>query len=47
MLCTACKTSEYEYTFAAIIVVGVIGLLSNEVLRRFERRVGHWQAAER
>ena len=47
MLCTACKTSEYEYTFAAIIVVGVIGLLSNVVLRRFERRVGHWQAAER
>jgi len=47
MLCTACKTSEYEYTFAAIIVIGVIGLLSNEVLRRFERRAGHWQALER
>ncbi len=47
MLCTACKTSEYEYTFAAIIVIGVIGLLSNEALRRFERRVSHWQAAER
>lgn len=47
MLCTACKTSEYEYTFAAIIVIGIIGLLSNEVLRRFERRAGHWQALER
>jgi NitT/TauT family transport system permease protein len=46
-LCTACKTSEYEYTFAAIILIGVIGLLTNAVLRRFERSVGHWQAAER
>jgi NitT/TauT family transport system permease protein len=47
MLCTACKTSEYEYTFAAIILIGVIGLLTNAVLARFERSVGHWQAAER
>jgi len=47
MLCTACKVSEYEYTFAAIIIIGVIGLVSNELLRRFERRVGHWQATER
>ena len=34
MLCTACKTSEYEYTFAAIILIGVIGLLTNGLLRR-------------
>ena len=47
MLCTACKTSEYEYTFAAMILIGVIGLLTNGALRRFERAVGHWQAAER
>jgi NitT/TauT family transport system permease protein len=47
MLCTACKTSEYEYTFAAMILIGIVGLLTNEALRRFERRVGHWQAAER
>jgi NitT/TauT family transport system permease protein len=47
MLCTACKTSEYEYTFAAIILIGVIGLLTNGLLGRFERSVGHWQAAER
>jgi NitT/TauT family transport system permease protein len=47
MLCTACKTSEYEYTFAAIILIGVIGLATNGLLRRFERSVGHWQAAER
>jgi NitT/TauT family transport system permease protein len=47
LLCTACKTSEYEYTFAAIILIGVIGLLTNGLLGRFERSVGHWQAAER
>jgi len=47
MLCTACKTSEYEYTFAAVIVIGVIGLLTNGALSRFERTVGHWQRAER
>jgi NitT/TauT family transport system permease protein len=47
MLCMACKTSEYEYTFAAMILIGIVGLLTNEALRRFERRVGHWQAAER
>lgn len=47
MLCTACKTSEYEYTFAAIILIGLIGLATNGLLVRFERSVGHWQAAER
>lgn len=47
MLCTACKTSEYEYTFAAIILIGLIGLATNGALRRIERSVGHWQAAER
>jgi len=46
MLCTACKTSEYEYTFAAIIVIGIIGLLSNGLLRRFEQRVSHWKRVE-
>lgn len=47
MLCTACKTSDYEYTFAALIVIGVVGLLTSGALRRLERGVSHWQAAER
>ncbi len=47
MLCTACKTSDYEYTFAAIIVIGTIGLLLNEGFRRFERQVSHWRAVEK
>ena len=47
MLCSACKTSEYEYTFASIILIGLIGLATNGLLGRVERSVGHWQAAER
>ncbi|MBI5142279.1 MAG: ABC transporter permease [Nitrospirae bacterium] len=47
MLCTACKTSEYEYTFSAIIVIGAIGLVTNSLLRRFEERTGHWRAVQR
>jgi len=47
MLCTACKTSDYEYTFAAIIVIGIIGLLLNEMFRRFEQNVSHWRTLEK
>jgi NitT/TauT family transport system permease protein len=47
MLCVACKTSDYQYTFAAIIVIGVIAFLTDLALERLERRLGHWQAAER
>jgi NitT/TauT family transport system permease protein len=47
MLCTACKTSDYQYTFAAVIVIGAVGLAIDVLLRRWERRAGHWQAAER
>lgn len=47
MLCTACKTSDYQYTFAAIIVIGVVGLITDWALLRLERSVGHWQAAQR
>jgi NitT/TauT family transport system permease protein len=43
MLCTACKTSDYQYTFAAVFVIGVMGLLTDWLLLRLERRVGHWQ----
>lgn len=47
MLCTACKTSDYQYTFAAVIVIGIVGLLTDWVLLKFEKSAGHWQAAER
>jgi len=47
MLCTACKTSDYQYTFAAMIVIGITGLLIDVAFARFERNAGHWQALER
>lgn len=47
MLCTACKTSDYQYTFAAIIVIGLIGLLTDLFLLRFEQSAGHWQSRQR
>lgn len=47
MLCTACKTSDYQYTFAAMIVIGLVGLITDGVLSRLERSVSHWQSSER
>lgn len=46
MLCTACKTSDYQYTFAAVIVIGIVGLAIDVLFHRIERQAGHWQAAE-
>ncbi len=46
MLCTACKTSDYQYTFAAVIVIGVVGIVIDVLIHRLERRVSHWQTAE-
>lgn len=47
MLCTACKTSDYQYTFAAMIVISIVGLSADVLLGRFEKTVSRWQAAER
>jgi len=47
MLCVACKTSDYQYTFAAIMIIGFIGYITDRLLLKFEHQVGHWQAAER
>jgi len=47
MLCTACKTSDYQYTFAAMLVIGLVGLLTDVLLFRLERSAGHWQSRER
>lgn len=47
MLCVACKTIDYEYTFAAIITVGVIAYLTDLALHAFERSVGRWQVLRR
>lgn len=47
MLCTACKTSDYQYTFAAMIVIAVLGLSIDTAMSRFEKRAGHWRSPER
>ncbi len=46
MLCTACKTSDYEYTFAALLLIGAVAFITDFGLHRLERSVGHWQSAE-
>jgi NitT/TauT family transport system permease protein len=47
MLCVACKTVDYEYTFAAIIIVGVVAYLTDVALHALERAVGRWQELRR
>jgi NitT/TauT family transport system permease protein len=47
MITTAHEVSEYQYAFASIVVIGLMGILINAVLGRIERRVGRWQARER
>jgi len=47
MITTADEVGRFDYVFACIVVIGVLGLLTNAVLRRLEDRVGRWQARER
>jgi ABC-type nitrate/sulfonate/bicarbonate transport system permease component len=47
MITTSHEVTEYQYCFACIIVIGVLGLLINTGLAFFERRVGRWKAKER
>jgi len=47
MITTAHEVSEYQYAFASIAVIGVMGITINAILGRIERHVGRWQARER
>lgn len=47
MIVTAHQVAQYEYAFAALAVIGAIGLCVDAVLHRVERRVGRWTALER
>lgn len=47
MITTADEVGKFEYVFACILVIGVLGLLTNVGLKRIEDRVGRWQARER
>jgi sulfonate transport system permease protein len=47
MITTSHEVAEPRYGFAAILVIGVLGIVLNAILGRVERRVGRWQARER
>jgi sulfonate transport system permease protein len=47
MITTAHAQASYEYAFASIIVIGLIGLVLDGVLRLAASRVSHWQPQER
>ena len=47
MITTSHQVAQYEYAFACIIVIGLIGLLLNVFLGAAASRLGHWQKAER
>jgi len=47
MITTAHEQASYEYAFASIIVICLIGLALDGALRLAEARVAHWQPKER
>ncbi len=47
MIATSHQVAEYQYTFAAIVVIAAIGLVSNKVLSILSNRVSGWQVMER
>ncbi len=47
MITTAHEQASYEYAFASIVVIGVIGLVLDGLLRLAASRVGKWQPRER
>ena len=47
MITTADEVGKHQYTFACIIVIGLLGVLANAGLKRLEDRVARWQAKER
>lgn len=46
MLCTACKTSDYQYTFAALITIGLTAYAIDMALGRLELASGRWQSVQ-
>ena len=47
MITTAHQVAEYEYAFACIIVIGVLGFLITYLFRRVSDYVCRWQTRER
>ncbi len=38
------STLDYSYTFAAIILIGILGVIMNKILLLLELKYGHWEA---
>jgi NitT/TauT family transport system permease protein len=47
MISASHEIGEYRYAFAAIVVIGLIGLVLDGIFRLLAWRVGHWQPKER
>jgi NitT/TauT family transport system permease protein len=47
MITTSHEVAEPHYGFAAIVVIGTMGIVINALLGLVERRAGRWQARER
>ena len=47
LITTSHQEAEYQYAFASIIVIALLGLAFNHLLQLLERRVGGWQEKER
>jgi len=47
MISTAHEVAEYQYAFAAILVIAAIGLTLDGGLRLAEHRVSRWRRKER
>jgi len=47
MITTSHQVAQYEYAFACILIIGVLGFGMNAALRALSLRVGRWQAKER
>jgi NitT/TauT family transport system permease protein len=47
MITTAHQAAQYEYAFAAVAVIGVLGFGMNSLLEMVSRKIGHWQAQEK
>ncbi len=47
MIATSHQVAEYQYTFASIVVIGAIGLISSKGFEWITKRVSRWQIMER
>ncbi len=47
MITTAHQVAQYEYAFASIVIIGLIGLLINFGMLALSRHFGRWAAKER